>query len=77
MSRSAQLNIAHTSLVELTGYARSRLEHALASFKEGLEEARELQKELKELDRRVRQLKDNARERWPVEYYSARDEMDG
>jgi exonuclease VII small subunit len=71
------LNIAHTSLIELTAYARSRLDDAHASVKRGLEEAKDLQKELKELDRRVRLLKDKARERWPVEYFSVRDEMDG
>lgn len=63
--------------MELTSYARSRLDHAHASFRKGLEEAKELQKELRELDRRVRELKDKARERWPVEYYTVRDEMDG
>lgn len=76
-SRSAQLNIAYKSLDELVVYAQSRLEGARASFKKGLQDAKELQKELGELERRVRQLKDKARERWPVEYYTVRDEMDG
>jgi len=76
-SSSAQLNIAYKSLDELVVYAQSRLEGARASFKKGLQEAKELQKELSDLERRVRLLKDKARERWPVEYYTVRDEMDG
>jgi exonuclease VII small subunit len=47
------------------------------SFKKGLQEAKELQKELEDLERRVRSLKDKVRDRWPVEYYTVRDEMDG
>jgi|SRR5271154_223487 len=74
---SAQLKIAHKSLDELAVYAQTRLEGARASFKKGLQEAKELQKELGDLERRVRALKDKARERWPVEYYTVRDEMDG
>jgi len=74
---SAQLKIAHKSLDELSVYAQTRLEGARASFKKGLQEAKELQKELGDLERRVRALKDKARERWPVEYYTVRDEMDG
>jgi exonuclease VII small subunit len=75
-ARSAQLNIAHKSLDELASYAQTRLDGARISFKKGLLEAKELQKELTELEKRVRLLKDNARERWPVEYYTVRDEMD-
>ena len=76
-SSSAQLNIAHKSLDELAAYAQSRLDGARISFKKGLQEAKELQKELGELEKRVRNLKDKARGRWPVEYYTVRDEMDG
>ena len=75
--RSAQLNIAYKSLDELGKYAHTRLDRARTSFKRGLQDAKELQKELVELERRVRVLKDKARERWPVEYYTVRDEMDG
>jgi exonuclease VII small subunit len=46
------------------------------SFKKGLQEAKELQKELEDLENRVRVLKDKMRERWPVEYYTVRDETD-
>lgn len=74
---SAQLNIAHRSLDELTAYAHSRLEGARKSFKKGLQEAMELQKELADLEKRVRALKEKARERWPVEYYTVRDGMEG
>jgi len=70
------LNIAYKSLDELTKYAQTRLDGARASFKRGLQEAKELQRELSELERRVRVLKDKVRERWPVEYYTVRDEMD-
>jgi hypothetical protein len=42
-----------------------------------LQDAKELQRELSELERRVRYLKDKVRERWPVEYYTVRDEIDG
>lgn len=76
-SSSAQLNIAHKTLDELAAYAQSRLDGARGSFKKGLSEAKELQKELGELERRVRKVKDKVRERWPVEYYTVRDEMDG
>jgi predicted transcriptional regulator len=75
--RSAQLNIAQSSLNEVAKYAQSRLEKARASFKTGLQDAKELQKELGELDRRIRELKDQVRERWAVEYYTVRDEMNG
>jgi exonuclease VII small subunit len=71
------LNIAHKSLEELAAYAQSRLEVAKGSFKKGLLEAKELERELGELERRVRKVKDKVRERWPVEYYTVRDEMDG
>jgi len=71
------LNIAYNSLDELTKYAQTRLEGARSSIKRGLHEAKELQKELEDLERRVRALKDKLRERWPVEYYTVRDEMDG
>jgi F0F1-type ATP synthase membrane subunit b/b' len=64
-------------LDELAGYAQTRLEGAQTSIKKGLQDAKELRRELSDLERRVRQLKDKARERWPVEYYSVRDEMDG
>jgi predicted nucleic acid-binding Zn-ribbon protein len=74
---SAQLNIAHSSLDEVAKYAQTRLDRARASFKTGLQDAKELQKELSELESRVRDLKDKGRERWPVEYYTARDEIDG
>ena len=70
------MNIAYKSLDELTKYAQTRLDGARASFKRGLQEAKELQRELSELERRVRVLKDKVRERWPVEYYTVRDEMD-
>ena len=75
--RSAQLNIADKFLDELSAYAQSRLDGARVSFKKGLQEAKQLQTELIDLERRVRQLKEKARERWPVEYYTVRDEMDG
>jgi exonuclease VII small subunit len=58
-------------------YAQSRLELAQGSFRKGLAEARELQRDLKDLERRIVALKEKARERWPVEYYTVRDEMDG
>ena len=71
------MNIANKSLDELAAYAQSRLEGAKGSFKKGLLEAKELERELGELERRVRKVKDKVRERWPVEYYTVRDEMDG
>ena len=71
------MNIAYKSLDELTRYAQTRLDGARTSFKKGLQEAKELQKELEDLERRVRVLKDKMRERWPVEYYTVRDETDG
>jgi exonuclease VII small subunit len=70
------LNIAHKALDELTKYAQTRLDGARASFKKGLLEAKELQQELEDLDKRVRVIKDKMRERWPVEYYTVRDETD-
>ena len=76
-ARSAQIKIAQNSLDEVVAYAQSRLESARASFKSGIQEAKELQKELTELEMRVRTLKLKVRERWPVEYYTVRDEMDG
>jgi hypothetical protein len=75
--RSAQLNIAYKSLDELTKYAQTRLDGARTSFTKGLQEAKELRRELSDLERRVRVLKDKVRERWPVEYYTVRDEIDG
>jgi exonuclease VII small subunit len=77
MFSSAQLKIAHSSLDEVATYAQKRLDSARASFKTGLQDAKELQKELSELEKRVRTLKDKVRERWPVEYYTVRDETDG
>jgi len=44
-------------------------------MKKGLQEAKETQRELIDLERRVRILSDKAKERFPVEYYAARDEM--
>ena len=73
MIGSAQLHIAQKSLDELTAYAQSRPEGARVSFRKGLQEAKELQRELSDLERRILQLKDTARERWPVEYYSVID----
>jgi len=71
------LNIAYKDLGELAAYAQTRLDGARASFKKGLQEAKELQKELGDLERRIRILKNKVRDRWPVEYYTVRDEMDG
>lgn len=58
-------------------YAQTRLDGARTSFKKGLQDAKDLQKELTDLEQRVRVLKEKIRERWPVEYYTVRDEMDG
>ena len=77
MTSSAQVKIAHKSQEELAGYAQSRLEQARVECRAGLHDCKELQKELKDLETRVRRLKGKIRERWPVEYYTVRDEMDG
>ena len=74
---SAQLQIAQKSLDELSKYAQTRLESARAAMKRGLQDAKEIQKELNDLEKRIRALKDKIRARWPVEYYTVRDEMDG
>jgi Uncharacterized conserved protein len=73
---SAQLQIAYKSLDELSKYAQTRLESARMAMKRGLQDAKEIQKELSDLEKRVRALKDKIRDRWPVEYYAVRDEMD-
>ena len=71
------MKIAHKSQEELARYAQSRLEQARAECRAGLHECKELQKELNDLDTSIRRLKEKIRERWPVEYYTVRDEMDG
>lgn len=74
---SAQLKIIRSSLDEVAMSAQKRQDSVCTSFKMGLQDAKELQRELSELEKRVRALKDKVRERWPVEYYTVRDETDG
>lgn len=70
---SGMVNATNRDMIVLQEEVSSTLRHAKAAFQQGIGEARTVKAELEKTQKRLNYVKQQAADRWPIEYNMAKE----